>query len=253
MSFKSNEDTSSKSNQDTSSKNNEEMKKSMVIAILNHSIDQLNNLNKSLHDTTQINYLTPSQEKIFFDIYLSVYQRLKQKSNDIITYNSNNNNYNIKLSYESHPQDRIINFTLTENEFIKLIIDSILFAMFKYKNDTVWTLDLYDNNVLVSNPLLKRNYHYLMAKLVTYIFEPKQLSIQLQQLADDYIIPQSEEEYVLHYDPNNLVKPPNMPGGKKTIKRKYSPTKSSSGRRKRRKLYSYKRNKRKRVKTPKRN
>jgi hypothetical protein len=232
--------------------NNEDLKNSVIISILNHSIDKLNTLNSTLHETDRLNKLTPTQETTFCEIFNTCYNRLKKKSNNIVTYNPNTNNYTIKLAFHlSQFQDtpsNVADFVLTENEFIKLIIDSILFAMFKYRGNTVWTRDLYDNSVLVSNAALRIHYHNLMAKLGLYLFEPQELSIKLQQLADDYSrapvgnIP-------LPYDPTLLPRPktpdqgwPSLrKGGTNKRKRKYTPTKSSRRRRNKRKSYSIKR------------
>lgn len=225
--------------------------KDSIIAILNNSINKLNNFNRSLHGTHQLSRLTPNQENIFCNIFKDSYKRLKRVSNDMITYNANNNKYYIKLSYELYQQEKVVDFELTENEFIKLLIDSILFAMFKYKGNTVWTRDIFDNSVLVSNPALKRNYHYLMSKIVLYIFDSPELSFKLQQLADDYFTPILNNTS-LPYDPSSLPRPKTPDDGWPSLrkggtkKRSYSPNKSSSVRRKRRKLYSYKR---KRVKS----
>lgn len=166
---------------------NEEIKKTEIISILNHSIDKLNSLNKT---NDQLSRLSPTQEIIFCDIYNSCYNMLKNKSSNIVNYNSNNNIYIINLTfYLNQFQDsssKVSDFVLTENEFIKLIIDSILFAMFKYNGKSVLTRDSYDNNVLVSNSALKKHYHNLINKLSLYLFESYELSNKLQQLADDF-------------------------------------------------------------------
>jgi len=259
--------------------NNEDLKNSVIISILNHSIDKLNRLNSTLHETDRLNKLIPTQETTFCEIFNTCYNRLKKKSNNIVTYNPNTNNYTIKLAFHlSQFQDtpsNVEDFVLTENEFIKLIIDSILFAMFKYRGNTVWTRDLNDNSVLVSNAALRRHYHNLMAKLGLYLFEPQELSIKLQQLADDYSrepvepvepvdnIPLPYDPNLLPYDPTKLpYDPTKLPydptllprpktpdqgwpslrkGGTNKRKRKYSPTKSSRRRRNKRKSYSIKR------------
>ena len=170
--------------------NNEDLKNSVIISILNHSIDKLNRLNSTLNETDRLNKLTPTQETTFCEIFNTCYNRLKKKSNNIVTYNPNTNNYTINLAFHlsqfHDTPSNVADFVLTENEFIKLIIDSILFAMFKYRGNTVWTRDLYDNSVLVSNAALRRHYHNMMAKLGLYLFEPQELYIKLQQLADDY-------------------------------------------------------------------
>jgi hypothetical protein len=227
-----------------SSNNNDGFKKSLIIAILNNSINKLNNLNRSLHGTDQLNQFTKNQEQIFCYIFLSAYQRLKEKSNDLATFDADNNNY------------KIDNIILTQNELIKLIIDSILYAMFKYKRNSVWTRDLSNNSVLVSNPALKESYHYLMSKMIIFIFDTPQLSTKLQELADDYSITTPSNNN-LPYDPSLLPRPQTpdngWPSSRRggTRKRKYSPTKSPRGRRRgrRRKLNSSNRNKRRRVKS----
>jgi hypothetical protein len=225
----------------SSNNNNDEVKKNIIIAILNHSIDKLNNLNKSLHGTEQLQRFTKNQEQIFCYIFNSAYQRLKSTSNELVTFDEDNNNY------------KIDNSVLTQNEFIKLILDSILFAMFKYKGNTVWTNDLSDNSVLVLNPLLKKNYHYLMSKMIIFIFDTPQLSTKLQELADDYSII-NNSNINLPYDPSLLPRPKTpdkgWPSDRKggTRKRKYSTSKSPRG--KRRKFYSSSvRNKRRRIKS----
>jgi len=233
--------------------NNEDFKNSLIIAILNHSIDKLNSLNRSLSETDQLHRLTPIQENTFCEIFNTCYNRLKKKSNNLVTYNSNNNTYSINLAfYLSQFHDspsNITDFVLTENEFIKLIIDSILFAMFKFRGDTVWTMDLNNNSVLVSNTNLRRQYHNLMTKLGLFLFEPQELSIKLQQLADGYLAPKSN--ITLPYDPSLLPRPKTPDQGwpssskggsmSKKRKRKYTPTKSSIKRRNKRKSFSYKR------------
>lgn len=186
---------------------NEEIKKTEMISILNHSIDKLNSLNKT---NDQLSRFSPTQEIIFCDIYNSCYNMLKNKSSNIVNYNSNNNIYIINLTfYLNQFQDsssKVSDFVLTENEFIKLIIDSILFAMFKYNGKSVLTRDSYDNNVLVSNSALKKHYHNLMNKLTLYLFESYELSNKLQQLADDFSkIP--GEKMNLFYIPTLLPRP----------------------------------------------
>jgi len=224
-----------------SSNNNDELKKNLIIAILNDSINKLNNLNKSLHDTDQLQRFTKNQEQNFCYIFNSAYKRLKETNNDLVTFDANNNNY------------KIDNIVLTQKEFIKLILDSILFAMFKYKGNTVWTRDLADNSVLVLNPALKKNYHYLMSKMIILIFDTPQLSTKLQELADDYSIT-TPSNNSLPYDPSLLPRPKTPDNGWPSLrkggtrKRKYSPSKSPRGRR-RKKLNSSIKNKRRRVKS----
>lgn len=235
---------------------NNQLKNSIIIQILDNSIDKLNNLNRTFHRADQLPRLTPYQEQVFCDIFNSAYSTLKKKTDDLITYNSNNNTYTIKVSNTSPNSlnltflndNNYFNVILTENEFIKLIVDSILFAMFKYQRSTVWTLDLYENNVLVSNPSLKRNYHLLMSLLSLHILKPPELSIKLKQLADDY-----PHETV---NPSNINNSPlplpstpekGWPTDKKGGKYKKSPSKKSN---KRKKLFTIKRkNKRKRPRT----
>jgi hypothetical protein len=224
-----------------SSNNNDGFKKSLIIAILNNSINKLNDLNRSLHGTEQLNQFTKNQEQIFCYIFLSAYQRLKEKSNDLATFDADNNSY------------KIDNIILTQNELIKLIIDSILYAMFKYKRNSVWTRDLSENSVLVSNPALKKSYHYLMSKMIIFIFDTPQLSTKLQELSDNYYIT-TPSNNTLPYDPTLLPRPQTpdkgWPSSRRggTRKRKYSPSKSPRGIR-RRKLNSRNRNKRRRVKS----
>ena len=227
--------------------NNQEFKNSLIIEILNDSIDKLNKLNKPLAETHQLDRLTPTQETIFCDIFYSYYKKLKKTSNDIFTYNPNNNTYNIKLKFDNYRQDKIINYELSENEFIKIIIDSILFSMFKFNGKTVWTRDLNDNNVLIKNTNLKENYHFLMSKLSSNIFESQESSIKLQELADDYS--RSPINNTTNTYNQTLLPRPKTPdsgwpslrkGGTKkrslNKKRKYSPNKSSSRKNKRKRI-----------------
>jgi hypothetical protein len=227
--------------------NNLEFKNSLIIEILNDSIDKLNKLNKPLVETHQLNRLTPTQETIFCDIFNSYYNKVKKTSNDIFTYNPSKNTYNIKLKFQNYPQDKIVNYELTENEFIKLIIDSILFSMFKFNGKTVWTRDLNDNNVLIKNTVLKENYHYLMSKLSSNIFESQESSIKLQELADDYSRSPINNTSIT-YNQTLLPRPktpdngwPSLRKGGSTKrrlnkKRKYSPNKSSSRKNKRKRI-----------------
>ena len=170
-----------------------------IINILNTSINKINRLNESFDETTKINMLNEEQAVKFCDIFKETFKFIvdfnKTIPFNILRFDSAKNIFVITVASDIVNEGEEYNFfnrvpnyeiKMKPDQFIKLILDSILFYIIKFnknKYKPTWVNDLNNNSVLVDDFILQRYYSILIPIMINYILGIPGMAAKLNELA----------------------------------------------------------------------
>ena len=228
---------------------------------LNKTIAVINEHNNGTILTDTLSYFNEEQKNRFVNLVKQYYGKLveslhNQTNEGLITYDSTTQNYIIPIVEEKNDgTTETIDYKLTVEQFILIIIHAIAIAVFKLDGNYFLTTFRDKTSALTSVPALENKYPFIISFVLNEMLRDPNFASGLTLLADNVATgsntSRSETSYVVTGEkplppPPRNGWPSERRGGKTNRKRKYksrsnSRSKSKSKSSSRKRNYKYRR------------